>query len=97
VNPNSPNPAAVCANRRLQTDSPFFAPQDSHHVGFPEAFRLSTKMLLFCHNSLSKQMQVDPCDLPMHSCMENRYFNSLIHWRIASGQADIAIVCFITG
>ncbi|KAL0035194.1 hypothetical protein WJX79_005296 [Trebouxia sp. C0005] len=44
--------------------------KDSHHVGFPEAFRLSIKMLLFCHNSLSKQ--VDPCDLPMHNRMENR-------------------------
>ena len=72
-------------------DNHFFVPQDSHHAGFPEAFRLSTKMLIFCHNSLSKQLQVDPSDLPMHSCTENRYVNSLIDWQIASGQADITI------
>ena len=52
-------------------------------------------MLIFCHNSLSKQLQVDPCDLPMHSCTENRYVNSLIDWQIASGQADITIAVLV--
>ncbi|DBB09213.1 TPA: hypothetical protein ACH3X3_007799 [Trebouxia sp. C0006] len=54
---------------------PLLAWQDSHHAGFPKAFRLSTRMLLFCHSSFSKQLQVDPCDLPMHSCIENRNNN----------------------
>ncbi len=52
-------------------------------------------MLIFCQNSLSKQLQVDPSDLPMHSCTENRYVNSLVDWQIASGQADIIIAVLV--
>jgi len=74
-----PKPSSsLCRNKTNKMDNHFCAPQDSHHAGFPKAFRLSTRMLLFCHSSLGKQLQVDPCDLPMHSCIENRYVNSLI-------------------
>ena len=89
------NPAFSATKYKLTGQTLLPAPQDSHHVGFPEAFRLSTKMLLFCHNSLGKQLQADPCDSPMHICMENRYVNSLIYWQIASVQVDIIVAVLL--